>query len=85
MRKHDERAREAALRIFREDLVDIVLELTTAIYSGSPERFRQVSHNAAGHVRRAVAALDVADLDHQLNTGRLLFPDRDTLYPGREA
>ena len=85
MRKHDERAREAALRVFREDLVDIVLELTTAIYSGSPERFRQVSHNAAGHVRRAVAALDVADLDHQLNTGRLLFPDRDTLYPGKEA
>ena len=85
MLKHDERAREAALRVFREDLVDIVLELTTAIYSGSPERSRQVSHNAADRIRQAVAALDVADLDHQLHTGRLLFPDRDPLYPGWEA
>jgi len=85
MLKHDERSREAALRVFREDLLDIVLELTTVIYSGSRERFRQASHDAAGRLRRSVAALDVADLEHQLHTGRLLFPDRDTLPPGREA
>ena len=85
MLKHDERAREAALRVFREDLVEIVLELTTVLHAGSPERFSQVSHDAAGRVRRSVVALDVADLEHQLSTGRLLFPERDTLYPDREA
>ncbi len=73
------RAREAALRVYRADLVDILLALTTAIYSGSRERFRQAAHDAAGRIRRSVAALEVADLEHQLRTGRLLFPDRETL------
>jgi len=72
----DARARDAALGVYREQLVDIVLALTAAIYSSSPERF-QASHDAAGGIRRAVAGLDVADLEHQLHTGRLLFSDRE--------
>ena len=73
----DARARDAALGVYREQLVDIVLALTAAIYSGSPERFAQASRDAAGGIRRAVAGLDVADLEHQLHTGRLLFSDRE--------
>ncbi len=73
----DARARDAALGVYREQVVDIVLALTAAIYSGSPERFHQASHDAAGGIRRAVAGLDVADLEHQLHTGRVLFLDRE--------
>ncbi len=75
----DARARDAALRVYQENLVDIILALSAAIYSGSAERFKQASHEAAAGVRRSVAALDVADLEHQLSTGRLLFPERETL------
>ena len=73
----DARARDAALAVYREDLVDIILALTAAFGSGSPERFAQASRDAADGIRRAVAALDVADLEHQLHTGRVLFSDRE--------
>ncbi len=73
----DARAKDAALTVYREHLVDIVMALTAAIYSGCPERFQQASHDAASGIRRAVSALDVADLEHQLQTGRLLFPERE--------
>ena len=73
----DARARDAALTVYREHIVDVVLALTAAVYSGSAERFQQASHDAASGIRRAVAALDVADLEHQLHTGRLLFPERE--------
>ena len=73
----DARARGAALTVYREDLVDIILALAAAFGSGSPERFAQASHDAAGGIRRAADALDVADLEHQLHTGRLLFSDRE--------
>ena len=73
----DARARDAALTVYREHLVVVVLALKAAICSGSVERFQQASQDAAGGIRRAVSALDVADLEHLLHTGRLLFPDRE--------
>ncbi len=75
--ERDARARDAALHVYQEELVDIILTLTAAFCSGSPERFQQASHDAADAIRRAVAGLDVADLEHQLQTGRLLFLDRE--------
>ena len=53
----DARARDAALTVYREDLVDVILALTAAFCPGSPERFAQASHDAAGGIRRKASVL----------------------------